>query len=172
MSSNLPKTLLRLGTALVKAQVQRAVGDETLRTLADTLAESGQETLAERLTRYFERDDHQRALQGALARADACVQNHAETSRFRGLAQQLGLRDLPSVLDALQNLPQDDLTESRLRATLAQVLQRDWHLAAEEAQAAADLYLLCLREAVLEVEADALRTLGRSVLRTEQEVQR
>ncbi len=172
MARNLPTAILRFLARLARRQVTRALDDATLRDLADALAEMGQEELAARLGAFFASEDRRAALARALERADACARQRLASTPWHGPARQLPLRGLSSLLQALEALPQDDLDETRLRQALAQTLQRDWRATPEQARGLAELYLACLREALLEVETDALRTLGRSVLRTEAKVHR
>ncbi len=158
-----------------QGQVERALGDETLRELAQALTDLGGEALAARLDAFLTARDRENALAAALEQADECAQQRLQglgRGDLAGLVRDLPLRGLPSVLEALRNLPADDLMETRLQTTLREVWARDAQLTAEQAEAVAEVYLRCLREALLEVETDALRELGRAVLRTEEAVAR
>jgi len=134
------KAALRIVTALVKARVKQALGEEALRAAADELADLGQEELAARLEAFLAAEDRRAALAKALQRADACARQRLASTPWHGPARQLPLRDLPSLLQALEDLPQDDLDETRLHAALAQVLERDWRATPEQARHLADLY--------------------------------
>ncbi len=168
----MPQAVLRILNAVVKASLRRAVGDPTLQAVADELAALGHADLARRLDELLGQPDRRQALTAALRQADACAQERLASTRLHGLARDLPLRDLPSLLGALEDLPADDLEETRLTAALEAVLQRDWRLPPEQARSVAGIYLTCLREALLKVETNALLTVGRAVLRTEQAVTR
>ncbi len=168
----MPQAALRILNAVVKASLRRAVGDPTLQAVAEELAALGHADLARRLDALLGQPDRREALTAALRQADACAQKRLASTPLHGLARGLPLWDLPSLLDALEDLPADDLEETRLTAALEAVLQRDWRLPPEQSRSVADIYLTCLREALLGVEADALLAVGRAVLRTEQAVAR
>ncbi len=174
----LSQAALRILSAIVKASLRRAVGDPTLRAVAEELAALGQEDLARRLDALLGHPDRREALAAALERADACVQRRLQATLpalapLADAGRGLPLRDLPAVLEALTDLPTDDLDEGRLRRAVLAVIRRDWEAATpQQAEAVADAYTLCLREALLGVETDALRTVGRAVLRTEEAVKR
>ena len=166
---------LRVLKALAKAQLKKALRDETLEALASVLTDLGYDELLKRLDSEIDSEKREKALAQALERADECARKRLREKGLvdlADLAKDLPLRDLPSILSALKDLPEDNLEEEQLRAALKEVFERDWRLSQSQAKAVADIYLVCLREALLEVETEALREIGRSVLRTEEAVKR
>ncbi len=105
---------LRILSAFVKASLRRAVGDPTLQAVAEELAALGQEDLARRLDALLGHPDRREALAAALEQADACVQRRLQATLpalapLADAGRGLPLRNLPAVLEALTDLPANDL---------------------------------------------------------------
>ncbi len=170
--SNLPRALLKLVAAAARAQIRRALGDETLRALAEAFAELGEEELGRRLEAWLQEADGARELAAALERAEAYFLDHVQDPALRQWAVDLPLRDLPSLLEALERLP-DDPDEDALEAALREAIRRDWRgLSEAQVDHGVRTYLAALRRALLPVEGQALAVVGRAVLRVEEEVAR
>ncbi len=170
--AQVPKTVLRLLAAVAKAQARRALGSETLEAAAEALADTGQEHLARQVEQFFDTRDGEAALRAALANADRCVQRRLHDPDVHGYSIDKPLRDLPSLLEVLKRLPQEtheDALEEAVRAVIA----RDWtHLTAEQQDAAARVYVQCLRRALIQVAEQRAQVVARAVLRVDERTRR
>ena len=157
---------LRLGKALLKHAVKQAVGDETL----DVFADVGLDEAESRVDAWLQESENQQALSAAMARADECFMQQVGDAALRQWMHSLPLRDLPSLQAALDHLPASP-DESALETALRQAMARDWPgLSDAQRDLAVRVYLLCMRRALLPLQEQALRIIGRSVLRTEEKI--
>ncbi len=159
---------LRLGKALLKHTVSKAVGDGTLSVIADV----GLDEAESRLDAWLKAGENQKALSRAMNQADACFMQQVGDSALQQWMHDLPLRDLPALQKALDALPQSP-NEDALEAALRQAIARDWPgLNPAQRDLAVRVYLQCVRRALLPLEEQALLVIGRSVLRTEGKVDR
>jgi len=136
MSTKFP---LRLGKALLKYAVSKAVGDETL----DVLADVGLDEIESRLDAWLTTPESQQALAAAMRQADACFMQQVGDEKLRQWMHDLPLRDLPALQEALTALPASP-DENALEEALRQALARDWPgLNQAQRDLAVRIYLLC-----------------------------
>ncbi len=154
--------LILFAKALAKAQLKRFLGDETVQALAEVAVD----TWAEEITRWLDNEKVRKHLATALEKADQCLAARTEDEPTRQFALGLPTRGLPSLQVEL-----DPLDEEGLERAVRDAMTRDWKgLTESQIAEASDVYMACLREALLGIEKTALLVIGRSVLRTERKV--
>jgi hypothetical protein len=158
--------VMRLLTALLKHQVERILGEDALGVLFKELAGLG----GENLQSWLEGKAVRQEIENALARAEACVQKANQDAQLAQWIQMLPLGRLPGLVDLIADLP-NQVDDDQLAQALRDRMRLDWkNLSSDQIDWAVEMYLHCLRRALLPVEKFTLATIGRSVLITEEKV--
>jgi len=142
--------------ALLKHQVTRVIGEEMLGILAGELAALGIGQLDAWLSRQLGNQAILDQINKASEKADACFLEECQDPDLQEAIRSLPLRGLPELGEALLTLP-DQVSDVHLSNAIRLVMERDWRgLSAEKIDHAANLYLSCIRRALLSVEKYAL----------------
>jgi len=171
VSSQVPRTLLRIAVALLTHQLKQKIGPEALEIAATQLVEIGDEIIGAKLGDLIRSRESVTRLIAAGKRADECFRTECNDPALVE-AISLSLGDLPSVQKAIAKLP-TEMDEEGVLATLKQVLTRDFpNLSPEQVDAGSELYIDCLRQSLLPLEDFTLTLVGNAVLRTDKMIRR
>jgi hypothetical protein len=97
--------IIKIMTALLKHQVKKVVGDETLEVLGEELAAIGGDKVDEHLTSWLGDKKNERELESAALYAHDCFQKRINDDELFQWMVSLPLGDLPKVTNALNKLP-------------------------------------------------------------------
>jgi len=157
---------VKIGIALLKHQVKKLVGEETLGVISDELADIGGDKLDSWLGDKSTIEEIEKAAETARDNFRGKV-NDDEVEQWMVM---LPVHNLPSVLSAIEELPTSP-DETKLENALSESIALNWvRLSAEQVNNAVNAFLSCLRSALLPIERQTLMIIGRSVLRTEDKV--
>jgi len=162
----IPQLLL----ALLRHQIKKALGEEALGILAKELTDLGGEELDRRLDVWYGDQSLAVSLERAAKLADECFRTACDDPELAQWMVSMPLAGLPHLRSAIAELP-DQTDVNALEHALKESIARDWHMLREDQIAqAVDAYLRCIRRSLLPVQSQTLLIIGRSVLRTEDEV--
>jgi hypothetical protein len=156
---NLPSAFLKIVLALARHHLKNAIGDETLEVVASTVTDVGGEQVRARLDSVFSSEEGRKELLKAAKAADGYFQKKCTDDRLRELfSMEYGT--LPSVQTALSELP-GALDDEALREALFRLLRSDSPktVSNQRINAGVNLYIECLRRALLPVKDFGLRVL-------------
>lgn len=157
---------VKIGTALLKHQMKKLVGDETLGVIGEELSEIG----GDKLDAWLGERSTQEELEKAAQSAQTCFREKVTDSELQQWMVSLPLGNLPKVVEAIDELPSSP-NESKLENALRDSIALTWKkLSPEQVDNAVNSFLSCLRSALLPIEKQTLMVIGRSVLRTEDKV--
>jgi len=159
MTTDLPKNIIRLLAALLKHQAEKWVGDETL---ADLIGKD----LEKRLDEWLHSDETAQELLLAAEKAQLYLQDpkNCPDNDLRGLVRGMGFGDLPSVQEALKDLPEAMGTHV-VTEMLRKALERDApSLSPEQVEEGAKLYADALLSAVGSLEKFTIPVIRQVVL--------
>jgi tetratricopeptide (TPR) repeat protein len=156
---------IKIGTALLKHQVKKLVGEETLGVLSEELADIG----GDKLDAWLGDKSTIEELKKAAQYAHDCFHDTVGDHDLEQWMVSLPIGDLPKVTDALARLPASP-DEKQLENALREAIAGWRKLSPEKINHAVNSFLSCLRGALLPIEKQTLMVIGRSVLRTEDKV--
>lgn len=145
---DLPKTVVRLATELLKHQAKNLIGDEALNIIAKSMIDYAGENVTEKITSYFNNEDNAENLLAAFKDADASFLSECEDNTLRQMVISKPLADLPS-LENLASKLSKTLDDQGLHAALYNHFVEDWpNLSTAQINRAAKLYKKCLDRAL------------------------
>jgi len=157
---------VKIGTALLKHQVKKLVGDETLEVIGEELADIG----GDKLDAWLGERSTQEELEKAAQSAQTCFREKVTDNELQQWMISLPLGNLPKVVEAIDGLPSSP-NESKLENALRDSIALTWKkLSPAQADNAVNSFLSCLRSALLPIEKQTLMVIGRSVLRIEEKI--
>lgn len=157
---------VKIGTALLKHQVKKLVGDETLEVIGEELADIG----GDKLDAWLGERSTQEELEKAAQSAQTCFCEKVTDNELQQWMVSLPLGNLPKVVEAIDELPSSP-NESKLENALRDSIALTWKkLSPKQVDYAVNSFLSCLRSGLLPIEKQTLMVIGRSVLRTEDKV--
>jgi tetratricopeptide (TPR) repeat protein len=157
---------VKIGTALVKHQVKKLVGEEALGAIGEELTAIG----GDKLDAWLKEQTTTEELEKAAQYAYECFRDKSGDYELEQWMVSLPFGNLPKVVEALQNLPTSP-DESKLENALRESVKQNWqNLTQEQVDNAVDSFLSCLRSALLPIEKQTLMIIGREVLRTGEKV--
>lgn len=157
---------VKIGTALLKHQVKKLVGDETLEVIGEELADIG----GEKLDAWLGERSTQEELEKAAQSAQTCFREKVTDNKLQQWMVSLPLGNLPKVVEAIDELPSSP-NESKLENALRESIALTWKkLSSEQVDSAVNSFLSCLRSALLPIEKQTLMVIGRSALRIEEKI--
>jgi tetratricopeptide (TPR) repeat protein len=157
---------VKIGTALLKHQVKKFVGEEALGVIGSELAGIG----GDKLDSWIGEQATPEQLEKAASYAHQCFRGKVNDDDLEQWMVSLPLGNLPKVVEALEELPKSP-DETKLEDALRESVALNWQkLSPEQVGNAVDSFLSCLRTALLPIEKQTLMVIGRSVLRTEDKV--
>ncbi|MFZ5857826.1 MAG: hypothetical protein ACOYZ6_13420 [Chloroflexota bacterium] len=157
---------VKIGTALLKHQVKKLVGEEALGVIGQELAGIS----GDRLDAWISEQATPEQLEKAAQYAHQCFRGKVKDADLEQWMVSLPLGNLPKVVEALEELPKSP-DETKLEEALRESVSLNWkNLSAEQVDNAVNAFLYCLRSALLPIEKQTLMVIGRSVLRTEDRV--
>jgi hypothetical protein len=156
---------IKIGTALLKHQVKKLVGEDTLGVVSEEFADIG----GDRLDAWLGERSTIKEIEKAAKTAQECFHASVGDHELEQWMASLPIGDLPKVSEALEKLPtssNEKALESAIRASI-----EEWkNLSPQQIENAVNSFLSCLRSALLPIEKQTLMVIGRSVLRTEDKV--
>ncbi|MCC6569799.1 MAG: tetratricopeptide repeat protein [Anaerolineales bacterium] len=157
---------VKIGTALLKHQVKKLVGDETLEVIGEELADIG----GDKLDAWLGERSTQEEIEKAAQSAQSCFREKVTDNDLQQWMVSLPLGNLPKVVEAIDELPSSP-NESKLENTLRESIALSWKkLSPEQMDNAIHAFMSCLRSALLPIEKQTLMVIGRSVLRIEEKI--
>lgn len=157
---------VKIGTALLKHQVKKLVGDETLEVIGEELADIG----GDKLDAWLGERSTQEEIEKAAQSAQTCFREKVTDNELQQWMISLPLGNLPKVVEAIDELPSSP-NESKLENALRDSIALTWKkLSPEQVDNAVNSFLSCLRSALLPIEKQTLMVIGRSVLRIEEKI--
>jgi len=161
--------IIKIMTALLKHQVAKVVGDETLEVIGEEIAAIGSDKVDEHLSTWLGDKKNASKIAQAAQHAHDCFREKIEDDELSQWMVSLPIGDLPKVTEAIEKLPTSP-DEKQLENSLREAIA-DWkNLSPEQIEYAVTSFLFCLRSALLPIEKQTLTVIGRSVLRTEEKV--
>jgi hypothetical protein len=163
MPANIPNALLKLGVALAKYHAKNLIGDEALEVFASTLTDIGGEKLQEQVDAILASRDGEAELLKAAKSADERFRERCEDKDLYELFT-MNHGDLPTVQNAIANLPKD-FSEESLKSTLFDVFRAELpkRVGNNQINDGVDLYIACLYDSLLPVKEFGLRILHREL---------
>jgi len=162
--------LVRILTALLKHQVKKFAGADALGAIGEELTAIGGDELAKQIKIMLGEKSTTEELEKAAVAARESFRGKVNDDEIEQWMVMLPLDNLPTVVSALEELPNSP-DESKLENALRETVSINWQkLSIEQVNNAVDSYLSCLRSALLPIEEQRLMVIGRSVLRTEEQV--
>ncbi|MBE0682672.1 MAG: hypothetical protein IH589_12235 [Anaerolineales bacterium] len=156
---------VKIGTALLKHQVKKLVGEEAMGAIGAELADIG----GDKLDAWLGEKSTIEELNKAGETAERCFHDSVGDHELEQWMVSLPIGNLPKVTEALAKLPTSP-DEKGLEKALRESVS-DWRkLPPEKIDLAVNSFLSCLRSALLPIEKQTLMVIGRSVLRTEDKV--
>jgi len=157
---------VKIGTALLKHQVKKLVGEEALGAISEELAEIG----GDKLDAWLGDKSAIEEIEKAAATARNMFRGKLNDDEVEQWMVMLPIHDLPAVLSAIEELPTSP-DETKLEGALRETIAQNWKkLSPEQVNNAVNSFLACLRSALLPIEKQTLMVIGRAVLRTEDKV--
>ncbi len=157
---------VKIGTALLKHQVKKLVGEETLGVLSEELADIG----GDKLDAWLGDKSTVEEIEKAAQSAQSCFREKVADNELQQWMVSLPLVNLPKVIEAIDELPSSP-NESKLENALRESIALNWkRLSHEQVDNAVNSFLSCLRSALLPIEKQTLMVIGRSVLRIEEKI--
>ncbi|RIK32416.1 MAG: hypothetical protein DCC56_00990 [Anaerolineae bacterium] len=161
---------VKILTALLKHQVKKVVGDETLGVIGQEIAALGGDKVDDQIKSWLGEKTNAEQLEKAAQTAQACFREKVTDNEIQQWMVSLPLGNLPKVVEAIDELPSSP-DESNLENALRESVALNWKkLSSEQVDHAVNSFLSCLRSALLPIEKQTLMIIGRSVLRTEDKV--
>lgn len=161
---------VKILTALLKHQVKKVVGDETLGVIGQEIAALGGDKVDDQIKSWLGEKTNAEQLEKAAQTAQACFREKVTDNEIQQWMVSLPLGNLPKVVEAIDELP-TSADESKLENALRESVALNWRkLSSEQVDHAVSSFLSCLRSALLPIEKQTLMIIGRSVLRTEDKV--
>jgi len=162
--------IIKILTALLKHQVKRILGEETLGVIGQELADIGGDEVDAKIKEFLGDKTTTEQLEKAAIYAHDCFRGKVDDNDLEQWMVMLPLGSLPKVVEALEELPTSP-DETRLENALRDSIALTWKkLSHEQVKNAVNSFLSCLRSALLPIEKQTLMVIGRSVLRTEDKV--
>lgn len=162
--------LVRILTAILKHQVKKLVGEDTLGAIGEELSAIGGDKLDEQVKTLLGEKTTAEELEKAAASVRKNFHGKVNDDEIEQWMVMLPLHNLPTIVSALKELPTSP-DESKLENALRETVALNWQrLSAVQVNNAVNSYLFCLRSALLPIERQTLMIIGRSVLRTEDKV--
>ena len=159
---------VKIGTALLKHQVKKLVGEEALGAIGEELSGIG----GDKLDAWIGEQAPPQQLEKAAQYAHQCFRGKVNDDELEQWMVSLPLGNLPKVVEAFEVLPKSP-DETKLEVALRESVALDWKkLSAEQAENTVNAFLYCLRSALLPIEKQTLLVIGRSVLRTEEKIEK
>ncbi len=159
----------RLAVALFKNGVRKLWADEGLAELAELAGDE----LTTRLERWLQEEKRRKALKKATEEADRCFEARTNDPALRQFMAGLPLRGLSSLIASLESLPEES-DDDALGQAIQTAIQQSWRsLDENQIEIATNLYLLCLRRALLPLVGEAgyaEAVVGQATLRIEEKV--
>src|SRR6266496_4461655 len=157
---------IKIGTALLKHQVKKLVGEEALGAIGEELANIG----GDKLDIWLGDKSTIAEIEKAATTARDTFRGKVNDDEIEQWIVMLPIHDLTAVLSAIEELPTSP-DESKLENALRESIALNWkRLSPEQVDNAVNSFLTCLRSALLPIEKQTLMVIGRSVLRTEDKV--
>ncbi|WKZ47317.1 MAG: hypothetical protein QY306_16005 [Anaerolineales bacterium] len=161
---------VKILTALLKHQVKKVVGDETLGVIGQEIAALGGDKVDDQIKSWLGEKTNAEQLEKAAQTAQACFREKVTDNEIQQWMVSLPLGNLPEVVEAIDELPSSP-DESKLENALRESVALNWKkLSSKQVNHAVGSFLSCLRSALLPIEKQTLMIIGRSVLRTEDKV--
>jgi len=162
--------LVRILTALLKHQIKKLVGEDTLGVIGQELTAIGGDKLDEQIKTLLGEKSTAEELEKAAVSARDNFRGKINDEEIEQWMVMLPLDNLPIIISAIEELPTSP-DESKLENALRETVSSNWKkLSAEQVNNAVNSYMFCLRSALLPIEKQTLMVIGRSVLRTEERV--
>jgi len=156
---------VKIGTALLKHQVKKLVGEEAMGVIGAELADIG----GDKLDAWLGDKSTIAEIERAAKTAEACFHDAVGDHELAQWMVSLPIGDLPKVLEAIEELPtspDEKQLENEIRSAVA-----GWRkLSSQQSEIAVNAFMSCLRNALLPIEKQTLMVIGRAVLRTEDKV--
>ena len=159
----------KIMSALLKHQVKKLVGDETLGVIGEELAAIGGEKLDEQIKALLSEHTTAEALDRAAKYAHDSFLGEIEDKDLEQWMISLPLTNLPAIAEAIAELPNAP-DESKLEAAIRESVENAWRLSSSQVDFAVNTFMKCLHKALLPLEKQTLMMIGRSVLRTEEKI--
>lgn len=157
---------VKIAAALLKHQVKKLVGEETLGVISEELADIG----GDKLDAWLGDKAALEELEKAAKVAHDCFREKVRDIELEQYMHDLPLHNLPKVTEALAELPTSP-DETKLENALRESIALNWkRLSPEQVDNAVTAFLSCLRRALLPIEKQTMMIIGRSVSRTEEKV--
>jgi|GEM_PF-3743283 len=159
MPVNIPNALLKLGVALAKYHAKNLIGDEALEVFASTLTDIGGGKIQEQVDIILASRDGEKELLKAAKSADESFRVKCKDKDFHELFS-MNHGDLPSVQNAIANLPKN-FSEESLKNTLFDVFRAELpkRVSDDQVNDGVDFYMTCLYDTLLPVKEFGLRIL-------------
>ncbi|HLF73325.1 MAG TPA: hypothetical protein VI524_03180, partial [Anaerolineales bacterium] len=158
--------IVKIMISLLKHQVKKLVGEETLGAISEELADIG----GDKLDAWLGDKSTIEQIAKAAASARDNFRGKINNDEVEQWMVMLPIHNLPAVLSAIEELPTSP-DESKLESALRESIALNWKkLSPEQVNNAVNTFLSCLRSALLPIEKQTLMVIGRSVLRTEDKV--
>jgi hypothetical protein len=162
--------IIKILTALLKHNVKNAIGDETLGVIGQEIAAMGGDKVNEQIKSWLGEKTNAEEFETAARYAYDCFQEKVKDDKLVQWMVSLPLGDLPKVVDAIEKLPSSP-DEKQLENALRESVSNSWQkLSPEQVGNAVSSFLACLRSALLPIQKQTLMVIGRSTLRTEENV--
>lgn len=162
--------LIRILTALLKHQVKRLVGEDTLGIIGEELTAIGGEKFDEQLKSLLGKKSTIESLEKAAEYVRINFRGKVNDDDVEQWMVMLPIDNLPAIVSAIEELPASP-DESGLENALRKTIAQNWkNLTPEQINNAVDSYLFCLREALLPIEEYRPTVMGQSILRIEERV--
>lgn len=157
---------VKIGTALLKHQVKKLVGEEALGAIGEELADIG----GDKLDAWIGEQSTVVEIEKAADTARDLFRGKVNDDEVEQWMVMLPIQNLPSVLSAIEELPTSP-DETKLENALRESIALNWkRLSAEQVNNAVAAFMSSFRSALLPIEKQTLTVIGRSVLRTEDKI--
>ncbi len=157
---------VKIGTALLKHQLKKLMGEEALGVIGEELAGIG----GDKLDKWLGDKSTLEKIEKAAQSARDCFHEKVGDVELEQYMHDLPLHNLPKVVEAIEELPTSP-DESKLEKALRESIALNWkRLSSEQVDNAVNAFLFCLRSALLPIEKQTLMVIGHAVLRTEDKV--
>lgn len=162
--------IVKIMTALLKHQMKKVVGDETLGVIGQEIAAIGGDKVDEQIKSWLGDKTNAEELENAARYAYDCFQDKVEDHELVQWMVSLPLGNLPKVVAAIEKLPSSP-DEKELENALRESVANNWKkLSQDQVNHAINSFLSCLRSALLPIEKQTLMIIGREVLQTGEKV--
>ena len=138
---------VKIGTALLKHQVKKLVGEETLGVISDELADMG----GDKLNEFLGDQSTVEELEKAAKTAESCFHDSVGDHDLELWMISLPIGDLPKVMEAIEKLPTSP-NEKELEEAIRDAVAGWRKLSPEQTEKAVSSFLSCLRSALLPIE--------------------